>query len=391
MRKPLSTSVWALGFVSMCMDVSSELVHSLLPLFMATTLGASMITIGLVEGIAEAAASITKIFSGALSDYWGKRKSLLIAGYGLAAFTKPIFPLASSVGWVFTARFVDRIGKGIRGAPRDALIADVTAGGERGRAYGLRQSLDTIGAFAGPLLAIALMTWFGGNIRYALWVSVIPALASVLVLLVAVKEPSRHESIAERVQSRLSFAQTKRLGRAFWTVVFLGGVLTLARFSEAFLLLRAQDTGLSPAEVPITLVIMNIVYAVSSYPAGRAADHLNRRVLLSLGVAVLIIADLLLAMSTGIPLVLAGVAIWGLHMGLTQGLLAALVADTAPGSLRGTAFGVFNLVTGGLMLLASVIAGLLWNSYGPYATFMAGAVFSAITLVGLIAFRSIKN
>jgi len=373
------------------MDVSSELVHSLLPLFMATTLGASMITIGLVEGIAEAAASITKIFSGALSDYWGKRKSLLIAGYGLAAFTKPIFPLASSVGWVFTARFVDRIGKGIRGAPRDALIADVTAGGERGRAYGLRQSLDTIGAFAGPLLAIALMTWFGGNIRYALWVSVIPALASVLVLLVAVKEPSRHESIAERVQSRLSFAQTKRLGRAFWTVVFLGGVLTLARFSEAFLLLRAQDTGLSPAEVPITLVIMNIVYAVSSYPAGRAADHLNRRVLLSLGVAVLIIADLLLAMSTGIPLVLAGVAIWGLHMGLTQGLLVALVADTAPGSLRGTAFGVFNLVTGSLMLLASVIAGLLWNSYGPYATFMAGAVFSAITLVGLIAFRSIKN
>ena len=391
MRKPLSTSVWALGFVSMFMDVSSELVHSLLPLFMATTLGASMITIGLVEGIAEAAASITKIFSGALSDYWGKRKSLLIAGYGLAAFTKPIFPLASSVGWVFTARFVDRIGKGIRGAPRDALIADVTAEGERGKAYGLRQSLDTIGAFAGPLLAIALMTWFGGNIRSALWVSVIPALASVLVLLVAVKEPSRHESIAERVQSRLSFAQTKRLGRAFWTVVFLGGVLTLARFSEAFLLLRAQDTGLSPAQVPITLVIMNIVYAVSSYPAGRAADHLNRRVLLSLGVAVLIVADLLLAMSTGIPLVLAGVAIWGLHMGLTQGPLAALVADTAPGSLRGTAFGVFNLVTGGLMLLASVIAGLLWNSYGPYATFMAGAVFSAITLVGLIAFRSIKN
>ena len=391
MRKPLSTSVWALGFVSMFMDVSSELVHSLLPLFMATTLGASMITIGLVEGIAEAAASITKIFSGALSDYWGKRKSLLIAGYGLAAFTKPIFPLASSVGWVFTARFVDRIGKGIRGAPRDALIADVTAEGERGKAYGLRQSLDTIGAFAGPLLAIALMTWFGGNIRSSLWVSVIPALASVLVLLVAVKEPSRHESIAERVQSRLSFAQTKRLGRAFWTVVFLGGVLTLARFSEAFLLLRAQDTGLSPAQVPITLVIMNIVYAVSSYPAGRAADHLNRRVLLSLGVAVLIIADLLLAMSTGIPFVLAGVAIWGLHMGLTQGPLAALVADTAPGSLRGTAFGVFNLVTGSLMLLASVIAGLLWNSYGPYATFMAGAVFSAITLVGLIAFRSIKN
>jgi MFS family permease len=375
----------------MFMDVSSELVHSLLPLFMATTLGASMIMIGLVEGIAEAAASITKIFSGALSDYWGKRKSLLIAGYGLAAFTKPIFPLASSVGWVFTARFVDRIGKGIRGAPRDALIADVTAEGERGRAYGLRQSLDTIGAFAGPLLAVALMTWFSDNIRFVLWVAVIPALASVLVLLVAVKEPSRHGSNAERVQPRLSFAEAKRLGRAFWTVVFLGGVLTLARFSEAFLLLRAQDTGLSAAEVPITLVIMNVVYAVSSYPAGRAADHLNRRVLLSLGVAMLIIADLLLAMSAGIPLVLAGVAIWGLHMGLTQGTLAALVADTAPGSLRGTAFGVFNLVTGSLMLLASVIAGLLWNNYGPYATFMAGAVFSAIALVGLIAFRSIKN
>jgi MFS family permease len=382
--KGLPASVWALGFVSMFMDASSELVHSLLPVFMATTLGASMLTIGLVEGMAEATAAITKIFSGALSDYWGKRKSLVVAGYGLAAVTKPIFPMASSIGWVFIARFVDRIGKGIRGAPRDALIADITAEGQRGAAYGLRQSLDTVGAFAGPLLALVLMTLFMGNVRAVFWIAVIPAFASVLVLAVAVREPPGRDSGLERAAQPVSLAEVKRLDRAFWEVVFLGGVLTLARFSEAFLLLRAQDAGLTIAEVPITLVIMNVVYSLSSYPAGRVADRIDRRALLSLGTGVLIIADLLLATASTISLVLVGVAIWGLHMGLTQGLLATLVADSAPRNLRGTAFGLFNLVTGALLLVASVIAGSLWTRYGAFATFTAGAVFSAVTLVGLV-------
>jgi len=371
----------------MLMDTSSELVHSLLPVFMATTLGAGMLTIGLVEGIAEATASITKVFSGGLSDYWRKRKSLVVAGYGLAAFTKPMFPLASSIGWVFTARFVDRIGKGIRGAPRDALIADVTSEGQRGAAFGLRQSLDTIGAFIGPLAAIGLMGLFMDDIRSVLWAAVVPAFLAVFVLAVAVREPAEHR-FSRNQQPRLSFADAKRLGRAFWIVVFLGGVLTLARFSEAFLLLRAQEAGLSMAQVPITLVIMNVVYAVSSYPAGRLADRIDPKLLLILGTAVLIVSDLLLAMSATVPVVLAGVAVWGLHMGLTQGLLAALVADASPRDLRGTAFGVFNLVTGVLLLFASVIAGVLWDRHGASVTFLVGAAFSAVTLAGLIAMRT---
>jgi MFS family permease len=385
--KSLPADVWALGFVSMFMDTSSELVHSLLPTFMATTLGASMVTIGIVEGVAEATAAITKIFSGALSDYWGKRKSLVITGYGLAAFTKPVFPLSSSMASVFTARFIDRIGKGIRGAPRDALIADITDEGQRGTAYGLRQSLDTVGAFAGPLLALALMAWFMGNIRLVLWAGVIPAFASVILLAVAVREPSAHR--ASRAQSRSCFSlrDVKRLGRPFWVVVFIGGVLTLARFSEAFLLLRAQDVGLSIAQVPVTLVIMNVVYAVSSYPAGVAADRIDRRVLLSLGVGVLVVADLLLASASSILPALLGVAAWGLHMGLTQGLLATWIAEVAPHNLRGTAFGMFNLASGGLLLLASVIAGYLWSLFGAHATFMAGAIFSGITLFALIVFQ----
>jgi MFS family permease len=392
MKKPrglkgLPPGVWVLGFVSMFMDISSEIAYSLLPVFMATTLGAGMMTIGLIEGVAEATAAITKVFSGALSDYWGKRKSLLVAGYGLAAFSKPIFPLASSIGWVFTARFIDRIGKGIRGGPRDALIADITAEDQRGTAYGLRQSLDTVGAFAGPLIALVLMSRFMGNIRAVLWVAVLPALASVLLLTLAVREPPAHNPSAEGNQLQVSFAEVKRLGRAFWVVVFLGSVLTLARFSEAFLVLRAQDVGLSASEVPVTLVIMNVVYSLSSYPAGKAADRINRWALLSMGTGVLIIADLLLAVASTISLVLAGAAIWGLHMGISQGLLAALVADTAPRNLRGTAFGVFNLVNGALLVIASVTAGSLWSHYGAHATFTAGAAFSVITLIGLIAFR----
>lgn len=378
----LPGGVWALGFTSLFMDTSSELVHSLLPVFLATVLGASMTTIGVLEGAAEATAAITKVFSGTLSDYLGKRKLLVVLGYGLGAATKPIFPLATSVSWVFGARFVDRIGKGIRGAPRDALVADLTSPEVRGAAYGLRQSLDTVGAFVGPLLAMVLMALLASDIRTVLWGATLPAMLSVLLLVVAVREPER----SRRTGVRLPITPTAvgRLPARYWLIVALGGVLTLARFSEAFLVLRAGSVGLGAAWVPLVLVIMNVVYALSAYPAGVAADRMSRRTLLALGLVALIAADLVLAAALTPLTVFGGVALWGLHMGLTQGLLATLVAATAPSELRGTAFGLFNLTTGVVLLPASVVAGLLWSRLGPSATFLGGATFAAVAMAGLV-------
>jgi MFS family permease len=368
------------------MDASSELIHSLLPIFMSTVLGASMLTIGLVEGVAEATASITKVFSGALSDHLGKRKWLVVSGYGLGAISKPVFPLASSIGWVFAARFVDRIGKGIRGAPRDALIADITPRELRGAAYGLRQSLDSVGAFVGPLLAVLLMAWMANDIRRVLWVAVVPAIVSVLLLATAIREPEQRID-ADDSRSRLEWSALVRLPRAFWTIVALGGVFTLARFSEAFLVLRAQSVGLAVGLAPAVMIAMNLTYAAAAYPSGAAADRFSVRVLLIAGVGMLIVADVALAMADRPAHVIAGSVCWGLHMGLTQGLFSKLVADTAPQNARGTAFGVFNIVSGGVQLLASVIAGWLWSTTGPFAAFVAGAVFALITAIGLLAYR----
>lgn len=382
----MPTSIWALGFGSLFMDTSSELVHSLLPIFMVSVLGASMVTIGVVEGIAEATASITKLFSGVISDHVGKRKGLLVFGYGLAAITKPVFPLATSVAVVFAARLVDRIGKGIRGAPRDALIADITPTALRGAAYGLRQSLDSIGAFVGPLLAVVLMGLFAGDIRAVLWVAVVPACVAVVLLAVAVREPERtHGDAGERV--RFTVSEVRQLPDRFWWVVLIGALFTLARFSEAFLVLRAQNVGLAITYVPAVMIVMNVVYAGSAYPAGVAADRLSSRRLLIIGILMLIGADLVLALATTPAHVFVGTAFWGLHMGLTQGLLSKLLADAAPVRLRGTAFGIFNLVSGVALLLASVIAGVLWNALGPSATFLAGAALSTLAGAGLLSVR----
>jgi len=381
--RTLPTGIWALGFGSLFMDTSSELIHSILPIFMVTTLGASMVTVGVIEGAAEATAAITKVFSGAISDYLGKRKILLVLGYALAAFTKPLFPLATSVNWVFAARFIDRVGKGIRGAPRDALVADITPAAMRGAAYGLRQTLDSVGAVLGPVLAVALMIQFVNDIRTVMWFAVVPAFITVVLLLVYVREPDRSH-IPRRAGAQLTMADARRLPRRYWLVVLLGAVFTLARFSEAFLVLRAQNVGLALGYVPLVMIVMNVVYAGSAYPAGAAADRVSARTLLFLGLLLLIAADVVLAWAGNPLIVFAGAALWGLHMGLTQGLLAKLVADTVPAHVIGTGFGIFNLVSGGALLLASVIAGALWSSTGPSTTFLASAGFATVAAIGLL-------
>jgi MFS family permease len=390
-RRKLPLGIWALGFGSLLMDASSELIHSLLPVFLVTVLGTSVATVGVIEGFAEATASITKVFSGTLSDWLRRRKPLVILGYALAAIAKPVFPLAASAGWVFAARFVDRVGKGIRGAPRDALVADIVPRELRGAAYGLRQALDSVGAFIGPALAVVFMLWFAGDIRRVLWVAIVPAVLAVVVLWMFVREPEQHAADVAPAK-RLQLADAARLPLRYWYVVGLGAAFALARFSEAFLVLRAENLGLAIAFVPIVMIVMNLVYAGAAYPAGAAADRLGARGLLLAGLLLLIAADLVLAGAQTSFAVFTGAALWGLHMALTQGLLSKLVADTAPEDLRGSAFGVFNLVSGVAMLGASVIAGLLWTVYGPGAAFLASAGFSLVAVLALgLGGRSAKQ
>lgn len=379
-RLPLS--IWVLGFVSMLMDMSSELIHSLLPAYLVTVLGASALSLGLIEGVAEATALIVKVFSGYLSDYLGKRKTLALMGYGLAALSKPLFAMSSSIAWVFGARFIDRIGKGIRGAPRDALVADFTLPQVRGAAYGLRQALDTVGAFMGPLLAIGLMLAWSNNFRAAFWIAAIPACLAVILLLFGIQE-SPHRRNAEP-GNPIHWRDIERLSGAYWWVVMIGAAFTLARFSEAFLILHAQQLGLPVAWAPLVLVVMNVVFAASAYPLGSLADRVSHIKLLTLGLVTLILADLILACAASWGTVLLGVAVWGLHMGMTQGLLATMVAATAPADLRGTAFGFFNLLSGLAMLIASLLAGLLWDQLGPSFTFHAGIVFCVLALTAIV-------
>lgn len=380
--RAIPISVWVLGFVSMLMDISSEMIHSLLPLFMVTTLGTSALLVGFIEGLAQSTALIVKIFSGMLSDYLGKRKWLAVTGYALGAFTKPVFALASSIELVFTARLLDRVGKGIRGTPRDAMVADLTPPELRGAAFGLRQSLDSIGAFVGPLLAVGLMLLWANDFRAVFWVAVIPGILSVLLLAFGISEPDSC-STTKRTNP-LVMANLKRLNNQYWWVVCIGSIFTLARFSEAFLVLRAQDSGVPITYIPLIIVLMNIIYALSAYPFGHLSDHISRYKLLGYGLLMLICADIALAINGHWSVLLLGVVFWGLHMGLTQGILAALVADVAPQDLRGTAFGFFNLASGIALFAASIIAGWLWDSVGASATFLMGAGFCSITLLLII-------
>jgi len=381
----LPAGIWVLGGVSLLMDVSSEMIHSLLPLFMVTTLGASALMVGLIEGMAEATALIVKVFSGALSDYLGRRKGLALFGYALGALTKPLFALAPTAGVVLGARLLDRVGKGIRGAPRDALVADIAPEHLRGAAFGLRQSLDTVGAFLGPLLAVALMLLWANDFRAVFWVAVIPGLLAVALLFFGIHEPPA--PAGEKRRNPIRRENLRRLGPAYWWVVAVGAVFTLARFSEAFLVLRAEQGGIPLALVPLVMVAMNVIYAASAYPFGKLSDRMSHVRLLVYGLLVLVGADLVLAASSDWLVVLCGVALWGVHMGMTQGLLAAMVAATAPADMRGTAFGFFNLLSGLAMLLASVLAGLLWDVAGASVTFLAGAVFCLLALLVLATRR----
>ncbi len=377
----IPAGVWTLGFVSLLMDISSEMIHSLLPLFMLTTLGASAFTIGLIEGLAESTALIVKVFSGVLSDFLGKRKGLAVFGYALGALSKPLFAIAPVISVVLSARLLDRVGKGIRGAPRDALVADMTPPHLRGAAFGLRQALDTVGAFLGPLLAVGLMLLWANDFRAVFWVAAVPAVIAVALLFFGLREPDQPR--AERRQNPIRRENLRRLDASYWWVVVVGAVFTLARFSEAFLVLRAQRNGVPVALVPLVMVAMNLIYALSAYPFGKLSDRMSHRTLLALGLGVLIAADLVLAIDGHWGIVLAGVALWGVHLGITQGLLATMVANTAPADLRGTAYGFFNLVSGIAMLFASVVAGLLWDRLGASFTFYAGAVLCLLALLAL--------
>lgn len=382
-KRAIPRTVWMLGLVSLFMDLSSELIHSLLPIFLVSGLGASMLAVGVIEGVAEASALIVKVFSGAISDWLGRRKGLLLAGYGLAALSKPLFPLAHSVGTVFAARFVDRIGKGIRGAPRDALVADVTPPEIRGAAFGLRQSMDTVGAVLGPGLAVVLMLAFT-DIRHVLWFAVAPGIVAMALLFWGVREARSDRGEARPFRSPIRWNAARGFGAAYWRVVAIGAVFTLARFSEAFLILRGQDMGLSAAWAPAVLIVMSLFFMLSAYPAGWLSDRVPRTAVLAVGLVLLVLADLALAATGGGAwALLAGSALWGLHMGFSQGILSAMVADTTPKDMKGTAFGVFNLASGVCMLLASVLAGWLWQDWGASATFLAGAALAAVALLGL--------
>ena len=386
----IPSGIWALGFVSMLMDISSEMIHSLLPVYLVTVLATSATTVGVIEGIAESTAAVTKVFSGALSDWIGNRKVLTVLGYGLAACTKPVFPLATTIGWLMGARFVDRIGKGIRGAPRDALVADLAPAHLRGACFGLRQALDTVGAFLGPLLAVLIMWTSANQFRLVFWLAVPPAFLALILIVFTVREPKRADS-GRQVRFPLHRDELARLGREYWLVIAIAVVFSLARFSEAFLVLRARAVGLPLALVPLVLVVMNLVYASGSYPAGVLGDSGDRRRVLSIGLGVLVLADLTLAFAPGIGGALGGAALWGLHLAFTQGLLATLIADCAPADLRGTAFGVFNLITGVALLAASVLAGRLWDTVGPRGTFIGGALLASMALLGLSALRARRS
>lgn len=380
-RQSIPRSVWILGIVSLLADVSSKMIQSLLPLFLVSVLGTDLVTVGLIEGVAESTASILKVFSGALSDYWGRRKELAVVGYGLSALVTPLFALASSPVWVLVARFADRVGKGVRVVPRNALVADTTTPEQRGAAYGLRQSLDTIGAFSGPLLAAALFS-LGQNFRLVFWLATIPGILSVVLLCLGVQEPSRATS---QRHNPLQWNALYSLGRSYWMLILVALLFNLGNFSDAFLLLRAQQLGIATALVPLSFGVMNIAYFCSAYPIGALSDRIGRLGLLVSGFLLFALVYLGFAFAQAPWQIWILFALYGLYLGMTQGLLLALVADQVPMALRGTAFGLINFVTGVVLLPASLLAGALWQNISPQSTFVTGSAFAFVATILLLS------
>ena len=376
----LPRNVWILGFVSLLMDLSSEIYHALLPAFITVTLGLPALALGAIDGIAEAAANFAKLASGRLSDRSRKRKPWVLLGYGLAALSKPLFPVAQGAPELMGARLADRVGKGIRGAPRDAIIADETPPDIRGRAFGLRQALDTVGALIAPLAAVGLMILFVEDIRAVFWIAVIPAALSFLLALIAVKEPAANLAVATFQPLFHGFRDLERPVRRLLAVVFL---FSLARFSEWFLILRALDVGVSPVLSPLALVAFNVGFLALAYPAGALSDRMSPRSILMAGMGVLVVANFLLAQDIGLLGLTVGILLWGAHMALTQGIFARMVADVAPDHLRATSFGAFYFVSGIGTLLASLAAGFIWDRDGAATTFIAGAGAAAVALAML--------
>jgi MFS family permease len=380
MRPKLPRTIWMLGLTSLLMDGSSEIVHAVLPLLLVNGLGSSVFLVGIIDGLAEATASITKIFSGALSDHWRNRKWIAAFGYALSACSKVLFPIAATPLAVFFGRFADRLGKGIRGAPRDALVADWVAPEHRGYAYGVRQSMDNMGAVIGPLLAILLLQLYAGDVAPVLWWAVVPAVLSVSVMMIGVQEA---DSDAPRVARPfpLKTSELRQLGRPFWLAMGFLFVLLLPRFSEAFQILRAQDVGVPAAWAPMALVVMNLVSVPLTPIAGIWSDRVGRNRVIGLGFLLLIASHMAMALATGPMLVWIGAGIWGVHLALTQGIFSALVADHAPAHLRGTAFGVFNLAAGIAIFVGSAAMGFAWDQLGAGTAFALAAAVNALGLV----------
>ena len=375
-------NVWALGIVSLLMDLSSEMILSILPIFLVTGLGVSVLTLGLIEGLAEGVASVIKAFSGALSDYLKKRKILVVIGYGLSTLTKPFFALASTATWIFTARFVDRLGKGIRGAPRDSLIADSTSTKIRGTAYSLRQALDTLGALLGPIFAIIILYLTTNNFRLVLWFAVIPAVLCIVVLIFGVKESTLKKNIS-RKKSYFLFENFLKITPVIWLFFLTVFILNLGHFSEAFLLLRSQEIGLKVSFIPVVFVVMNVAYAIVAVPFGHLADRGGFFILIVCGFLILVLADIILALTNSVGWMFVGIIFWGIHLGMTQGLLLAMISKLSPLELRGTSFGLFHAISGVALLTASLIAGYLWQYYYSGLIFFVSAI---ITLVGITTF-----
>jgi len=384
---PLSPTIRALGVVSLCTDFSSEMVYPINPIFLTRVLGASPEVVGLIEGVAESTASLLKLYSGWLSDRLGKRKPLTIAGYGLAAFTKPLIGLAGGWGTVFAARFLDRTGKGLRSAPRDALIADSVAPNQRGRAYGFHRSMDTTGAVLGPLVGWLFLQQFPTHLRWLYFVAFIPAVVGVLVLLAFVREKTAPapavDSVARPVEPP-RFALSG-LSSGYRRYLFAVAVFGIGNSSDAFLLLRAQDKGVPVSQALLLYALFNVVEASLGWFAGRWGDRVGRRPLIALGWGVFALVYLGFALLNGPVAAWLLFVVYGLYYTLTQGTQKALAADLANPARRGAEIGAFQLVTGIAALPASLIAGWLYNAVSSAAPFYLGAASALCAIAVLLA------